>query len=86
MNSHIQLLILCFILAIAVNYITHKAKSITREKYSVLVLGVISGFTSFVISLMLLTSYPENWILIGSLISIIYSYVMANAKGFSFLK
>ena len=86
MNNHIQLLILCFILAIVVNYITHKAKSITREKYSVLVLGVISGFTSFVISLMLLSSYPENWILIGSMVSIIYSYAMANAKGFNFIK
>jgi len=86
MNNHIQLIILCFFLAIVINYITHKAKSIKREKHSILVLGVISGFVSFVISLMLLTSYPENWILIGSLVSIIYSYFMANAKGFNFIK
>ena len=86
MNNHIQLIILCLIIAIVVNYITHKAKSIKREKYSILVMGFISGFVSFVISLMLLTSYPENWILIGTLVSIIYSYFMANAKGFGFLK
>ena len=67
MNYHIQLLILCFILAIAVTYITHKAKNISRKNNSVLVLGVISGFTSFVISLMLLSSYPESWMLIGSM-------------------
>ena len=86
MNNYIQLMILCFFLAIVVNYITHKAKSINRKKYAVLVLGVISGFVSFVISLILLTAYPENWILIGSLVSIIYSFTMANAKGFNFIK
>lgn len=86
MNNHIQLLILCFILATVVNYITHKAKNITRGKHSVLVLGGISGFTSFVISLMLLSLYPESWMLIGSLVSIIYSYAMASAKGFNFIK
>jgi len=86
MNNYIKLLILYFIIAVLINYITHKAKGISREKHSILIVGVISGFTSFAISLMLLTSYPENWMLIGSLVSIIYSYIMANAKGFNFLK
>jgi len=86
MNNHIQLLILCFTIAIVVNYITHKKKEIKREKYAVLVIGCISGFASFIISLMLLSVYTANSLLLGGMVSITFSYIMADAKGYKFIK
>ena len=86
MINYTQLLILCFIIAIIVNYVTHEKKGIKRKKHAVLIVGIISGFASFIISLMLLSSYTVNWLLMGGMVSAIFSYMMADAKGFKFIK
>ena len=86
MNNHIHLLVLCFILAIVVNYISHKKKDIKRDKYAVLAVGCISGFASFIISLILLSIYSAHWLLIGVLVSTVYAYIMADAKAYKFTK
>ena len=86
MNNYTQLLIICFIIAIIVNYVTHEKKGIKRKKYAVLTVGVISGFASFIISLMLLSSYSVNWLLMGGMVSAVFSYMMADVKGFRFIK
>ena len=86
MNSYIQLLIICFLVALGVNYFVHKKKEIKRGKYGVLVIGLISGFVGFILSLMLLSKLSVHWIILGSLVSGSYAYIMANAKGFNFIK
>jgi hypothetical protein len=43
---------------------------------------LMSGFASFIVTLMLLSAFPMHWALPGSVVSIVYSYIMADAKGF----
>jgi hypothetical protein len=82
MNEYIQLLLLCATLALVVNLFAHKKKEVTRGKYAVIAVGLMSGFASFIVTLMLLSAFPMHWALPGSVVSIVYSYIMADAKGF----
>ena len=83
MSEHSSLLLLCSIVALCVNYVVHRVKGITRHGYIIAALGLISGFASFVITLMIMTKYSINWVALGVGVSSIYSYLMADAKAFA---
>ncbi len=86
MTEHVQLLILCFMVALIVNHVAHRRKGIERGRYAVIAVGAVSGFAGFLISLMLLDVIPMHWIVIGALVSGGYAYFMADAKGFNGIK
>lgn len=82
MNGHHSLLLLCFLVALCVNYAAHRVKGIKRDGYGITLVGLISGFASFVITLMILTKYSIHWVALGVGVSCFYSYLMADAKAF----
>jgi hypothetical protein len=82
MSEHTSLLLLCFMVALCVNYVAHRVKGITRNGYGIAAVGLISGFASFLISLMILTQYSIHWVALGVGVTSFYSYFMANAKVF----
>jgi hypothetical protein len=86
MNEYILILVLCFTLALVVNQVAHKKKEVARGKYAVIVVGLISGFASFIITLLLLSTVPLHWAVLGSMVTICYTYIMADAKGFQNIK
>ena len=82
MSEHYSLLLLCFVVALCVNYVAHRVKGIKRDGYGVTALGLMSGFASFIITLMILTNYSIHWVALGVGVSCLYSYFMADAKAF----
>ena len=82
MTEHFSLLLLCFSVALGVNYIAHRAKGVQRKAYGMTVIGLLSGFASFVLSLLIATQYSVHWAALGGGVSVFYSYFMANAKIF----
>jgi len=86
MNEYVQLLILCFFLALVTNQIAHRRKEIKRGKCAAIAIGLLSGFTSFLIALLLQNVIPIHWIISGAVISVGYAYIMADAKGFEKIK
>jgi len=82
MTEHYSLLLLCFAVALGANHVAHRVKGIERKGYGTVVVGLISGFASFLLSLMIATKYSAHWVVLGAGVSAFYSYCMANAKAY----
>ncbi|HCA26486.1 MAG TPA: hypothetical protein DEP05_02395 [Betaproteobacteria bacterium] len=86
MHAHLQLLILCVFLALVTNQMAHRRKGIKRRRYAAVTIGLLSGFASFLIALLLQNVIPIHWAILGAVISVGYAYLMADAKGFGRIK
>lgn len=82
MTEHYYLFFLCLAVASCVNFVTHRSRGIKRGTYGVIVIGLISGFASFMMTLILSMPIPLHWALLGAGISAFYSWFMADAKTF----
>ncbi len=85
-KEYIFLLILCFLLAQVGNYPAHKKKNIRRSQLSVIAIGLLSGLASSLLVLLLITFVPLYMFVIGIVVSLTYSYFMADAKAFQGLR
>ncbi len=85
-KEYIFLLILCFLLAQVGNYLAHKKKNIKRSQLGVIAIGLLSGLASSLLVLLLITFVPLYMFVIGIVVSLTYSYFMADAKAFQGLR
>ena len=85
-KEYIFLLILCFLLAQVGNYLAHKKKNIKRPQLGVIAIGLLSGLASSLLVLLLITFVPLYMFVIGIVVSLTYSYFMADAKAFQGLR
>jgi len=87
METHalIVTLLSCFASSLIGNELAHRKKGIERNRYGKIALGILTGFMSFLLALLLQqVANLEGFAMYGTAValSLMYSYFMADAKAF----
>ena len=74
--------LIAFLSGIAGNEYSHRSKAIKRSVYAKIALGLLAGFASGLITLILLSQFQGYSIPLALIIGLAYGFFMAKSKAF----
>lgn len=86
MNDIVPLIFSAFIAGFFGNEIGYRVRKSTRSKYGKLAIGLLSGFVSVILILLIQARIQSYSLFMAVVIGIFYGFLMANGRAFKNIK